>query len=67
MFGRRDLLGLLRAVAGEIVVPATVFTECTRNAAKPGVSDLIDAARSGIIAVTPDTDPIAQYRQSRRR
>jgi predicted nucleic acid-binding protein len=57
MFGRSERLDLLRAVAGEIVVPATVFTECTRDAAKPGVSGLIDAARSGGIAVTPDADP----------
>jgi predicted nucleic acid-binding protein len=60
MFGRSDLLGLLRAVAGEIMVPVTVFTECTRDATKPGVSDLIDAARSGVIAVMPETAPISQ-------
>ena len=54
MFGRSELLDLVRQVAGEVLVPATVFTECTREAAKPGVSGLIDAAASGLIRVEAD-------------
>ena len=56
MFGRSELLGLPRQVAGEILVPTTVFAECTRETAKPGVSGLIAAETSGVFSV--QTDPV---------
>jgi predicted nucleic acid-binding protein len=57
MFGRSDLLGLVRDVAGDILVPATVFAECTRETVKPGVAALIEARSAGLLAVVSDPDP----------
>jgi predicted nucleic acid-binding protein len=56
MFGRAELLGVLRQVAGDVMVPATVFAECTRDTTKPGVSGLVDAAASGGIEMVADPD-----------
>ena len=57
MFGRSELLGTLRQVAGAILVPATVFGECTRETAKPGVQALFAAANLGSIKV--EADPVS--------
>ena len=52
MFGRSGLLVVLREIAGDILVPATVFLECTRDTAKPGASMLLDAQAAGPILET---------------
>jgi len=57
VIGRSELLGVLRQVAGEILVPATVFAECTRETTKPGAAALIEAASSGLFNV--QSAPIA--------
>lgn len=57
MLGRSGLLDVLRQIAGDILVPATVFTECTRETDKPGVSALIEARTSGVLNVEDDLDP----------
>ena len=57
MLGRSGLLGHLRRIAGTILVPATVFAECTRDADKPGASVLIVALASELIHVEPSPAP----------
>ncbi len=57
MLGRSGLLGHLRQIAGTILVPATVFAECTRDADKPGASVLIVALASELIHVEPSPAP----------
>ncbi len=57
MLSRSGLLDVLRQIAGEIVVPATVYTECTRDTTKPGVSALVEARTSGLFTVASDPDP----------
>ena len=57
MLGRSSLLGVLRQIVGDILVPATVFAECTRESAKPGVPNLIEARASGLLIVVDDLDP----------
>ena len=57
MLGRSGLLGHLRQIAGTILVPATVFAECTHDANKPGASVLILALASELIHVEPSPAP----------
>ena len=57
MIGRSGLLGHLRQIAGTILVPATVFAECTRDADKPGASVLIVALASELIHVESSPAP----------
>ena len=51
MLGRSGLLCILRQVVGDILVPATVYEECTHDTAKPGVLELAEARASGVLAV----------------
>lgn len=51
IFGRSEKLDLLRQVAGEIIISATVYKECTRDAQKPGALLLLQAAQSGLITI----------------
>lgn len=55
-FGRSGLLGLLNQVAGSILVPTTVFLECTRDTTKPGASTLAKAEGDGLLDVRKDSD-----------
>ena len=57
MLSRSGLFDALRQIAGDIVVPATVYTECTRDARKPGVSTLVEARTLGLFTVASDPDP----------
>jgi predicted nucleic acid-binding protein len=50
------LLEVLCEVAGEIVVPATVFDECTHHRHKPGALALSSAESVGLLTVHPDAD-----------
>jgi predicted nucleic acid-binding protein len=54
VFGRALLLETLRQVVGEVVVPASVFQECTSDPMKPGAKILTLAAKSGQIRVHED-------------
>ncbi|GHU06597.1 hypothetical protein FACS1894158_13510 [Betaproteobacteria bacterium] len=51
-----SLLPVLRQVAGKIVVPATVFAECTVFRHKPGASALLQAKSAGLLKVHADGD-----------
>ncbi len=57
-FGRSDLFDLLVLVAGDILVPQTVFQECTRDGVKPGAAALIQAKQSGTLEIRKDSDSI---------
>jgi predicted nucleic acid-binding protein len=50
------LLEVLREVAGEIVVPSTVFDECTQHRYKPGTLALLNAESARLLTVHPDAD-----------
>lgn len=54
VLGRSGLLPATRTIVGEIIVPETVFGECTAFADKPGAIALQDARRHGIITIHPD-------------
>ena len=49
MFARSGLLGALRAVVGEVLVPAAVWRECTEVATRPGAAALRQARRDGLL------------------
>lgn len=57
MLARSGLLDVLRQIAGSIVVPATVFEECTRDNRRPGAAAIVAALASGQLAVHAGTDP----------
>lgn len=54
-FARSHRLELLRQVAGSIVVPATVYAECTHQKEKPGAAALIEARAAGLLDVREDS------------
>jgi predicted nucleic acid-binding protein len=53
MLARSDLLSVLRRVAGDIVVPEDVWSECVRDASKPGAQAIQAARAAGILDVRP--------------
>jgi hypothetical protein len=53
MLARSDLLSVLKAVAGDIVVPDAVWRECVRDAAKPGAQAIQSAHAAGLLDVRP--------------
>ena len=53
-FARSRLLELPQRIAGSLVVPATVYAECTCDATKPGAAALIDARTAGLLDVRED-------------
>jgi predicted nucleic acid-binding protein len=61
MLARSALLEVLRTLVGQIVVPTTVFEECTGNIAKPGAQALIEAKTVGLIFVEADSMASAAF------
>ncbi len=55
VFARSEMLVILRQVVGEIVVPQTVYDECTRDVGKPGARMIADAHQTRLITVHADT------------
>jgi predicted nucleic acid-binding protein len=55
VFARSELLPILRQVAGEIVVPQTVYEECTGDMNKPGAKIISDAHHAGLLTVHADS------------
>lgn len=51
-----ELLDVLRQVAGSVVVPHTVFGECTRVPHHPGAQALLAAQGAGLLTLHPDGD-----------
>ena len=49
------MLEILRQVVGEIIVPQTVYEECTCDMGKPGAKFIADAHQSGLLIVHPDS------------
>jgi len=58
VFARSEMLVILRQVVGEIIVPQTVFNECTGDMSKPGARIIADAYQSGLITVHADSKAI---------
>jgi predicted nucleic acid-binding protein len=54
-FARSDHLDLLRAVAGTVQVPQTVFRECIHALSKPGARRIQQAVADALIICLPDT------------
>lgn len=47
---------VLLKIVGEVVIPETVFQECTLDNDKPGAADIRDAVMSGLIRKVADPD-----------
>ena len=56
-FGRIGKLELLPQVLGEVVVPASVASECVADLEKPGARAIRDALRAGLLIRRPDPSP----------
>jgi len=54
VLARSGLLEVLRQVAGEVLVPATVFAECTGDVRKPGAHAILVARDAGLLSVHAD-------------
>lgn len=59
VFARSGLLPMLRQVVGEIVVPQTVYEECTGDMSKPGARIIAEAHQAGLLTVHPDSRVLA--------
>lgn len=59
VFARSDLLPILRQVVGEIVVPQTVYEECTGDMYKPGAKIIAGAYQAGLLTVHHDSLVVA--------
>ncbi len=57
MLARSCLLAVLRQLAGEIVVPFTVYGECTRDSFRPGAEAIIMARSARLLEIHPDVSP----------
>ncbi len=55
VFARSEMLVILRQVVGEIVVPQTVYNECTGDMSKPGARMIADAHQAKLITVHADS------------
>ncbi|MBF0354988.1 MAG: DUF3368 domain-containing protein [Alphaproteobacteria bacterium] len=60
-FARSGLLELLQQMAGDLLVPATVYSECTREALKPGAKAVIEARRAKRLKVRNDAETTAKF------
>ena len=49
------MLVILRKVVGEVVIPQTVYVECTRDLSKPGARIISEACQNGLLSVHPDS------------
>ncbi|VAY89548.1 DUF3368 domain-containing protein [Ferrovum myxofaciens] len=49
------MLEILRQVVGEIIVPQTVYDECTGDMSKPGAMIIYGAHQTGLVTVHPDS------------
>jgi predicted nucleic acid-binding protein len=56
VFARSGLLDIVKRVGGDILVPAPVFAECTRELARPGATTLTDAHQNGLLSVIAEPD-----------
>lgn len=54
-FARSQQLELLQRVAGGIVVPAAVYSECTHQDTRPGAAALIEARTAELLDVRDDS------------
>jgi predicted nucleic acid-binding protein len=54
VFARAELLSILSEIAGEILVPEVVFSECARDAAKPGAAAVGEACRKGLLTIVDE-------------
>jgi hypothetical protein len=50
------LIPVARQVAGDVLAPAAVFSECTIDPEKPGARAIIEAQAEGLIEVRPDAE-----------
>lgn len=55
VFARSEMLEILRQVAGEVVVPQTVYDECTGDMGKPGARMIAEAYQAGLLTVHADS------------
>jgi predicted nucleic acid-binding protein len=55
VFARSNMLEILRQVVGEVIVPVTVYEECTGDINKPGARLIFQANKAGLITVHPDS------------
>ncbi len=55
VFARSELLPILRQVIREIVVPQTVYEECTGDMSKPGAKIIAEAHHARLLTVHPDS------------
>jgi hypothetical protein len=56
VLGRSGLIRILRQVAGDVLAPATVLSECTADPEKPGAQAILRAKDEGLIEVRPDAE-----------
>jgi hypothetical protein len=54
VFARSQILVTLRQVVGEVVVPQTVYDECTDDISKPGARLIAEAYQAGLLTVYAD-------------
>ena len=59
IFARSGLLEVLQRVAGEIVVPQTVYQECTTDMSKPGARLIAEAHHAGLLTLHADSRVLA--------
>jgi uncharacterized protein len=59
VFARSELLLILHQVVGEIVVPQTVYEECTGDMNKPGARIIAAAHQAGLLTVHRDSLVVA--------
>lgn len=62
VFARCQQLELLQQVVKEIVVPLTVYEECTRETHKPGAQSLITARQINLIIVRSNAETPAELK-----
>jgi predicted nucleic acid-binding protein len=55
VFARSEMLVILRKVVGEIVVPQTVYSECTGDMGKPGAKMIAAAHQARLITLHADS------------
>lgn len=55
VFARSELLPMLRRVAGEIIVPQTVYEEFAGDTGKPGARIIVEALHAELLTVHPDS------------
>jgi predicted nucleic acid-binding protein len=62
---RAGLLNVVREIAGDILVPEVVFSECTRETEKHGAAAISGAVREGLFSVVGEAlvDNVPRLRQ----